>query len=80
MPKPRYIHPSISMINPVYNSIRANNDLPDTGFCEFWHNTPHLWEIRKALCAADQQTSKCNRSLRGIHRNITNNVSEVSAG
>lgn len=79
MPESNDIHPAITVVNAVNDTIQpAHDDLPDGRIAELRNHASNLREICESLCAADKQLAKPSGALRRIQRDVTDNVSKVT--
>jgi hypothetical protein len=58
VPKAEDVHTTIAMIDPIDDSIRANNNLPNARVFELSNDATHLGKFGEPLDAADEKLTE----------------------
>ena len=80
VPKSSNINAAIGVIDTVDDSVGANDDLSDGWIVKLGNHSAHLGKVGKPLGAAEEKLAEPDGALRLVHRDVTNNISEVTAG
>ena len=79
MPESGNIHPAIALVNAVNDTAGADDNLANGWITKFRHHSTHLRKVCQPLGAADQKLGKRECPVRGVVRDVTDDVSEVTS-